>query len=73
MAKEKTTKTKKRTTGSCPYRMTCYVSETTMGKEFDTRWVTIPILAILALTIGDANPWTVALAVTSGFGFYLKQ
>jgi hypothetical protein len=31
-------------------------------REFDTRWVSMPILAILAPTIGNSYPWTVALA-----------
>ena len=31
--------------------------------SFDTRWVTIPTLALLALTVGDANGWVVTLAV----------
>lgn len=43
-----------------------------MENEFDTRWVTVPVLAVLALTIGDANPWTVALAVVAEFRFYIR-
>ena len=36
-------------------------------KDFDTRWVTVPVLAVLALVVGDANPWVVALACVAGF------
>lgn len=33
----------------------------------DTRWMTVPLLAVLALTVGEANPWTVVLVVAACF------
>lgn len=42
-----------------------------MGKEFETRWVTMPALAVIALASG-ANPWVVALAFASGFRFFIR-
>ena len=41
-------------------------------KEFDTKWVTLPLPSVLALTIGDANPWVVALALVAGLKFTVK-
>jgi len=42
-----------------------------MKTEFDIRWITVPVLTVLALTVGDANPWIVALAIFSGLRIYL--
>lgn len=30
-------------------------------KTIDTRWVTVPVGALAALVLGEANPWVIAL------------
>jgi hypothetical protein len=41
-------------------------------REFDLRWVVVPVLAALALTVGNSDPWLVALAAASGFAITLR-
>jgi hypothetical protein len=41
-------------------------------RKFDTRWISVPILVVLALTIGGANPWVVALVFLGVFPIRFK-
>ena len=40
--------------------------------EFDTRWVTAPLMAILAIFVGDVSPWVVGLVFVCAFRVYFK-
>jgi hypothetical protein len=41
-------------------------------RKLDTRWIVVPVVAILALTVGGVSPWVVALVCASTFRIYVR-